>query len=177
MTKIALLNGIFLENWMSFQSHCEWIQELLNHFHRKKCVCNQQTQPQQQYRLNGRSDVEKINLFNICMLIDNITLNLTRRSIGAEFIGTHKKHTRTDYMYPAICTPQVRTCSKFRSNAKQFNRIWGNKGQREREKERCNEHKLQYELLSTGIPVGCEWHWCSQFLIGCMNSYSIQFFF
>lgn len=33
------------------------------------------------------------NLFNICMLIDNITLNLTRRSIGAEFIGTHT-HTQ-----------------------------------------------------------------------------------
>lgn len=32
---------------------------------------------------------KKINLFDICMLIDNITLNLTRHSIGAEFIGTH----------------------------------------------------------------------------------------
>lgn len=31
-------------------------------------------------------------------------------------------------------------------------------------------------LAPVYVPVRCEWYWCSQFFIGSMNSYSIQFF-
>lgn len=62
------------------------------------------------------------------MLIDNITLNLTRHSIGAEFIGTHiQTHSSSVEKY-----------SEFRSNAKHLTAIRVTR-KRERDEERKSD--------------------------------------